>query len=142
MLEWTTEDVAARFAEAAEIGRRLPRVRVQGYFNVWPAFAREVWESSPDDEHLYRPLPPTPQAIERMMETMRWVLWLGEEQRHLVWMRALDIDWKIIARRLACHRSTAWRGWQKALSDVASKLNEGAPVARLSHSVQKQRGIA
>ena len=44
MVEWTTEDVAARFAEAAETGRRLPRVKVQGYFNVWPAFAREVWE--------------------------------------------------------------------------------------------------
>ena len=141
MLEWTAEDVAARFAEAAEIGRRLPHVRVHGYFNVWPAFAREAWESSSDDEHLYRPLPPTPQAIDRMLETMRWVLWLEEEQRHLVWMRAMDIDWQVIARRLACHRTTAWRRWQKALSDVASKLNEGAPVARLSHLVQEQRGI-
>ena len=60
MVEWTTEDVAARFAEAAETGRRLPRVKVQGYFNVWPAFAREVWESAPDDDHVYRPLPPSP----------------------------------------------------------------------------------
>lgn len=75
VVEWTTEDVAARFAEAVETGRRLPRVKVQGYFNVWPAFAREVWESSPDDDHVYRSLPPSPQAIERMMETMRWVFW-------------------------------------------------------------------
>ena len=41
MNELTIDDVAARFAEAAETGRRLPRVRVQGYFNVWPAFVRE-----------------------------------------------------------------------------------------------------
>jgi hypothetical protein len=123
VVEWTTEDVAARFAEAAETGRRLPRVNVQGYFNVWPAFAREVWESCPDDEHVYRPLPPTPQAIERMMETMRWVLWLEDEQRHLVWLRAKDIDWKVIARRAACHRTTAWRGWQKALATVTARLN-------------------
>lgn len=123
MAEWTTEDVAVRFAEAVETGRRLPRVKVQGYFNVWPAFAREVWESSPDDDHVYRSLPASPQAIDRMMETMRWVLWLEEEQRHLVWMRAKDIDWKIIARRLACHRTTAWRAWQKALTTVAAHLN-------------------
>ena len=123
MIEWTTEEVAARFAEAVETGRRLPRVKVQGYFNVWPAFAREVWEFSPDDDHVYRPLPPSPQAIERMMETTRWVLCLEEDQRHLVWMRAKDIDWKVIVRRLACHRTTAWRRWQKALEVVATKLN-------------------
>ena len=40
MAELTMDDVAARFAEAAETGRRLPQVRMQGYFNVWPAFMR------------------------------------------------------------------------------------------------------
>ncbi|MBK8746069.1 DUF6362 family protein [Propionivibrio sp.] len=94
----------------------------------WPAFAREVWESAPNDDHVYRPLPPSPQAIERMMETMRWVFWLEEEQRHLVWMRAKDIDWKIIAWRLACHRTTAWRAWQKALATVAANLNGAADI--------------
>jgi predicted DNA-binding protein (UPF0251 family) len=57
-------------------------------------------------------------------------------------MRAKDIDWKIIARRLACHRTTAWRAWQKALTEVAIKLNEGAPIGRVSHAGQKMRGIA
>ena len=32
---WTIEEVAARFEEAASTGRRLPPVRVQGYFNTW-----------------------------------------------------------------------------------------------------------
>lgn len=123
MAEWTTEDVAARFAEAAEIGRRLPRVRVQGYFNVWPVFAREMWEAGPDDGPAYRPLPPTPQAIDRMMETMRWVLWLEEEQRQMVWMRAKRFEWKSICRRFGCDRTTAWRRWQKALLVVVVQLN-------------------
>ena len=126
MAEWSIEDVAERFAEAAETSRRLPRVTVQGYFNVWPAFARDAWEAYPDDEHVYRPLPPSPQAIEQMLETMRWVQWLEVEQRHLIWMRAKDIDWQIIARRMACHRSTAWRAWQKALATVADQLNEAS----------------
>jgi hypothetical protein len=88
MADWTIEDVAARFAEAADTGRRLPRVRVQGYFNVWPELARDAWEAYPEETPEYRPLPPSPHAIERMLETMRWVQWLEVEQRHLVWMRA------------------------------------------------------
>lgn len=123
MVEWSMDDVAARFAEAAETARRLPRVRVQGYFNVWPEFKREPWEviGSPDDG--YRPLPPSPEAVERMLETMRWVLCLEVEQRHLVWMRARQDEWKFICRRLGCNRTTAWRRWQKALQIVVDHLN-------------------
>lgn len=123
MDKWTTEDVAARFAEAAETGRRLPRVKVQGYFNVWPAFAREVWESFPDDDHVHRLLPPSPQAIDRMMEVMRWVQWLEVEQRHLVWMRAKNYEWHHIGRRFGCDRTTAWRRWLRSLSSIAANLN-------------------
>jgi predicted DNA-binding protein (UPF0251 family) len=57
-------------------------------------------------------------------------------------MRAKDIDWKVIARRLGCHRTTAWRGWQKALAEVAAQLNANAPVGRVSHPAHEQRGIA
>ena len=128
MAEWTIEEVAARFTEAAETGRRLPRVRVQGYFNVWPAFAREAWEAYPDDEPDYQPLPPSPQAIERMLETMRWVQWLEVEQRHLVWMRARRYGWRDIAMRTACCTRTAQRHWQQAIQSVADRLNEARVI--------------
>lgn len=124
MTEWTVEDVAARFEEAADIARRLPRVQVKGYFNVWPAFVRDAWEGFDQDDHEYRPLPPSPEAIERMLETMRWVQWLQEEQRHLIWMRAKQYEWKDICRRFGCERTTAWRRWQRALGIVASQLNQ------------------
>ena len=48
----------------------------------------QVPERYPDPVRLYRPMPPSPKAVERMLETMRWVQWLEFEQRHLVWMRA------------------------------------------------------
>ena len=70
---WTIEEVAARFEEAASTGRRLPPVRVQGYFNTWLAIVRKEWERLSADERSYRPFPPTPEAIDRMLETMRWV---------------------------------------------------------------------
>lgn len=127
MAEWTADDVAARFLEAAETGRRLPRVRVQGYFNVWPAFVREGWEGFVDTDYQYRPLPPTPEAIDRMLEAMRWVQWLEAEQRHLIWMRAKQYEWKDICRRFGCDRTTAWRRWHRALQMVVDRLN-GVPA--------------
>ena len=123
MTEWTIEEVAARFEEAAYTGRRLPPVRVRGYFNTWPVIVRKEWETFAADEYVYRPLPPTPDAVDRMLEVMRWVLWLEEEQRHLVWMRAKRYGWREIGIRFACDRSTAWRRWQMALAKVALHLN-------------------
>lgn len=121
--EWTIEAVAARFAEAAHTGRRLPAVRVQGYFNTWPTVVRQEWEALAADERSYKPLPPSPQAIDRMLETMRWVQWLEVEQRHLVWMRAQRYPWRDITSRFGCDRTTAWRRWQRALEVVAARLN-------------------
>lgn len=120
---WTIDAVAARFEEAASTGRRLPPVRVTGYFNTWPAIARREWEAFAADEKVYRPFPPAPDAIDRMLETMHWVAWLDVEQRHLVWMRAKRYGWRDITIRFACDRSTAWRRWQAALGLVVAKLN-------------------
>ena len=68
MTEWTIEDVAARFEEAASTGRRLPPVRVQGYFNCWPAFVRTRVGRPSRGRAGVPPFPPSPVAIERMLE--------------------------------------------------------------------------
>ncbi len=65
---WDLDQVAARFEEAARTAHRLPPVRVQGYFNSWPAIARERWESYADPARPVR-FPPDPAAIDRMEET-------------------------------------------------------------------------
>ena len=120
---WTLDDVSARFYEAAITARRLPPVRVQGYFNCWPAFARSEWEAYSADEPVRLSFPPTPEEVERMLETMQWVLWLDVEQRHLIWMRAKRYGWREIAIRFACCNKTAQRHWQAALDHVAANLN-------------------
>ena len=123
---WTAEEVASRFQDAATTARRLPPVRVQGYFNCWPAFVRTEFEAFATLEKEYAPFPPSPQAIERMLQAMRWVQWLEVEQRHLVWMRAQRYGWRDITLRFGCDRSTAWRRWQRALEVVASRLTGAA----------------
>ena len=120
---WTPEHVARWLDESVTTSRRLPPVRVQGHFNVWPAFARQEWEAFSNDEPVYRSFAPGPDAIERMIETMRWMQWLEVEQRHLVWMRAKRYGWREIAIRFACNRTTAWRHWQQALQSVTGHLN-------------------
>jgi DNA-directed RNA polymerase specialized sigma24 family protein len=113
---WTVEQIAARLAEAAQTGEQLPPVRVQGYFNTWPEFKRQPWELLAREDRPLQRTPPTPEAVDRMLEAMRWVQCLEVEQRHLVWMRAKGYPWRVIAKRFACDRSTAWRRWQRALT--------------------------
>jgi hypothetical protein len=69
---------------------------------------------------------------------MRWVLWLEEEERHLVWMRAERHRWREICARFGCDRTTAWRRWQRALSIVTDALNGNREADRLpSRSLDK-----
>jgi hypothetical protein len=98
---------------------------VRGYFNVWPAFKREAWEGFGQEDDVYRPLTPTPEAIDRMLETMRWVQWLEVDERHLVWMRAKRYRWVDIAKRFACASRTAQRRFDAAMHLIAMRLNVG-----------------
>jgi hypothetical protein len=123
MVKWTIELVADRFSEAAQTAELLPPVRVQGYFNCWPDIQRMAWEKLGAEPPVYR-FPVEPTAIDRMHETMRWVQWLEEEQRHLIWMRAKRYEWQKIAKRFGCCTRTAQRRWQRALLAVADHLNE------------------
>lgn len=123
MTEWCTDTVAARLEEAANTGRRLPTVRVQGYYSVWPVFVRQEWETLAEDEKVYHASPPSPKDIDRMLEVMRWVQWLEVDQRHLLWMRAKHYGWREIGSRFACCTKTAQRRWQKALQTLADQLN-------------------
>lgn len=132
--EWTADEVAARFADAADTAQKLPRVRPGGYFNPWMTLAMQVPERYPDPERLYRPMPPSPQAVERMLETMRWVQWLEVEQRHLVWMRANRYEWQQIGRRFACDRNTASRRWHRVMELVAWRLNSLSTADTLNHA--------
>jgi len=130
MHDWTIEDVALRFEEAVSTGRRLPQVRTQGYVSAWPPVLRQEWERLAGDEEPVRRPPPDPQVIERMLEAMRWIQWLDEETRHLMWMRAKRYEWHQIGRRFGCDRTTAWRRWQRALYLIAERLRVDPKAAR------------
>ena len=127
MDDWTVMDVQARLVEAVETAHRLPPARVQGYVNVWQALLRAAPEREAADGGRYH-VPPTPLAVDRMLETMRWMQWLDQESRHIVWMRADQYEWSQIAKRFGCSARTAQRKRDAALSIVANHLNRVSEV--------------
>ena len=119
---WTAEDVADHFEEAFRTLRKLPPVKVQGYFNAWPQVIRterEILAMEPEPMRVW----PSAAAISRLEQTFDWVLWIEEAERKLVWSRAARVPWKQISGELGCDRTTAWRRWQLALTKIAARLN-------------------
>lgn len=124
-LEWTTDDVVNWFIEAARTAHRLPPVRVQGHFNVWPTIVRTEYERmASDDAPSYR-FPPSPVQIERMLVVMQWVQCLEVEQRKLVWMRAERWRWYDIGKRFGVAPRTAQRHWEIAIQIVTEHISRG-----------------
>lgn len=120
--DWTADDVADHFAEAFRTLRKLPPVKVQGYFGTWPQIlrsAREIAAMEPEPMRVW----PSAAAITRLEQTFGWVLWIEEPERKLVWSRAARVPWKVIAGEMGCDRTTAWRRWQLALTTIAARLN-------------------
>ncbi len=133
---WTASRVEERLAEAADVLRRLPEERVQGYGSTWPAYVHDPGEAYGWDRPRLRPIPPTPRAIDRMEETLTWLRWLEPEVAKLVWARAKGERWKVICWRFGLGRTTAWERWVMGLCVIALRLN-GERASR--HSARLQR---
>ena len=124
MKKWTMVEVADRFEEAAQTLKRMPPVKVQGYFNAWPEVVRTVMEQLLADRLPMRLGPPPADAISRMEETIQWIFWLdNEDERRLIWLRAERVVWKRICWRIGCGRTKAWQMWTVALLKIVTRLN-------------------
>jgi hypothetical protein len=120
---WTPSLVEARLAEAAEVLKRLPEEKVQGYFSVWPEIVRNVHEAFGwHDPVLKRPWP-SPASIDRMHEAMIWLRWLEPEVAKIVWLRASGERWKSICRRVGLQRTAAHQGYLFGHCVIAWRLN-------------------
>jgi hypothetical protein len=123
MTEWNREMVEERITEAAAVLRRLPPVRVAGYFGTWPEIQRSQKEIAEGMPKPMRLPPPSTAAITRMEEAITWNRFLQPEEAHLMWARAEGLAWKGICYRFGISRATAHRRWEYALSLIAWRLN-------------------
>lgn len=120
--EWTAALAEARLIEAADVMRRLPPVRVQGYFSTWPAFVHDFADRVGQAPRSMRRPPPNPDAITRAETTLLWLRWLEVEDARLVWMRAGRARWREICQRFALSRATANRRYDYALTVIVWRL--------------------
>jgi DNA-directed RNA polymerase specialized sigma subunit len=102
---------------------------VQGYVNIWPAIIRQSWEAQDADDHRTTRFPPTGKAVDAMLETMKWILVLDEQDRHVVWCYAQGVPRKVIANKLGIGRTTLHRRHASALQRIADHLNDQRAAA-------------
>jgi len=123
MDSWSVEAVERRLEEAASVIRRLPPVRVPGYFNTWPTMVTEFADRVGRQPEPMRLPPPSSSAISRMEEALEWLRWLSSDDAKLVWARSEGTPWKALCFRFGVARATANRRWQYALALIAWRLN-------------------
>jgi hypothetical protein len=139
MADWTPACVESRLHEAADVMKRLPEVRVQGYYSLWPKVLAEFSDLvGQEPQRLKRP-PPSPDAISRMEETLGWLRWLEAEDAKLAWARAERTPWKMICWRFGIGRATAHRRWQYVLSLIAWRLSGHKLPKKRARSVLVER---
>jgi hypothetical protein len=120
--KWILEDVKKRFEEAVTTLRHLPNEIRLGTRST-------NWEYVYDKSEILRHEPSlelhaSGDAIDRLDETMEWLLWISEKQRYIIWARAENKPWKMICAKHGCTRSTANRHWHTGLNTIALQLNQ------------------
>jgi hypothetical protein len=123
MTDWTPSLVEDRLEEAADVLKRLPEQKVQGYFNVWPDMVQSFADKVGQMPVPMRRPPPSAASISRMDETMMWVGYLDVEDARLVWARAEKAPWKEICWGFGIARATAFRRWQYGIAVITLRLN-------------------
>lgn len=115
----TIEEIKENLAFAAEVMRRLPPVKVQGYLCAWPKFC------CTDDDFKSQSdvwLPPLPDEISAMEEILEWLKLTSVENRRIVWLRSCGMGWKSMAHRYRKSRSTLARQYRSALTEIQKAL--------------------
>lgn len=137
--QWTPVMVEERLEEAANVMKRLPAVKVQGYYSLWPQYMYEFADLVGQEPTETRLPPPSAAAITRMDEAMEWLKWLEPDDAKLAWLRAERRPWKAICCRLGISRNTAHRHWQYAMLLIAWRLNgRPAPTKQSRHAFHKK----
>ena len=116
------QEIIAIFKEAVRTLKRLPPVKVQGYFSAWPDIAYTEKEVMRMDKKT-KTWPPTPEAISRMESAVSWLNLLETvEERKIVWMRANNVPWNEICKTFGTCRSNANKKYKNSLCKIVQKL--------------------
>jgi hypothetical protein len=136
-IRWTPSLVEERLAEAADILKRLPPVKVRGYFSTWPKMVYEFSDLIGQEPPLMKRPFPSPAAISRMEQTLSWTVGLDPVDAKTVWLRAYGARWKTICGKVGLARTAAHQHWLYGLCVIAWQLNGHS----LNKNLSKQKII-
>jgi hypothetical protein len=123
MTDWTAVRVEERLVEAVSVLRRLPPVRVGGYFSTWPPTLLELGDLVAQVPwHMALP-PPSAASIDRMDAALPWLAWLEPLDAKIVWRRASGERWKSICLSVGLSRAAADEHRRYGLCVIAWRLN-------------------
>lgn len=120
---WTPPLVEERLTEAADVLKRMPPVKVKGYFSTWPTVVHDFGDLVGQEPPLLRRPFPSAAAISRMEETLGWTVGLDPLDAKIVWLRANGARWKEVCWKVGLSRSTAGQRWLYGLCVIAWRLN-------------------
>jgi DNA-directed RNA polymerase specialized sigma24 family protein len=119
------DQLALRYREAWLTARRLPSGVHLGHTSGWPEMIFDQREQIRRAEREVLSVRPTPEDEERMLECIRWLAVLVDEDRKLIWLRASGLAWRAIAQRTGLPRSSVHRRWHRALLAVLLRQSHG-----------------
>jgi hypothetical protein len=121
-------EVEERLRSAARTLRRLPNVKVQGYFSTWPTIIREPLEILQMEPEPLRITPSMADITEMEEVLFVWLKWLEPEERRLVWLRAERVRWKLQERVDAYY--TAKEQIVATIMQIANRIHNPPPAER------------
>ncbi|OQX35885.1 MAG: hypothetical protein B0D91_09985, partial [Oceanospirillales bacterium LUC14_002_19_P2] len=98
---------------------RLPSGIKLGHSSGWPEMIFDQREQIRRAEREVLSVRPTPEDEERMLECIRWLAVLVDEDRKLIWLRTSGLAWREIAKRSGIPRTSVQRRWHRALLAVS-----------------------
>lgn len=112
------EDVKKELSFAADVMKRLPNIKIQGYICRWPKIkytADDLRDQTADDVWVY----PSNYEISKMEVILEQLKPLNAMETRLVWKRANRVPWKLLSHEFGMHRSNLSSHYEKALVKIS-----------------------
>lgn len=132
---WTDEMVFAYIQKAADICKKMPGVRPQGYISTWPVILHDILEILQSDtadkpSRGYA----TPREVSYLDHVNTWFKWCNADETKVIWRRAERQPWKVIEYDLKISETTGRRRLNYGIMKIAAKLNAHDPEGAIIRS--------
>lgn len=129
-MQMTTDEIRENLEFAAGVMRRLPAIKVQGYFCSWPKFCADEDDMCGSGDMWLSPLPSEITAMEEILE---WLTFTEMKYRRIIWLRACKMGWKQIAGRTHRSRSSLIREYNFGLKEIQEALKNEKNIKKRHH---------